>query len=128
MFDASGFVSDLMIKGCMVVIAEGLGNIDDEQAEMLCLAMIHMDRNEVAEACGLRPVAEDDPGLTSLVISFIATEHQAVMDYRNGEHGAINRIIGKVMKRMPEAAPAAVRKMINDRVLDVAPEYRHLVS
>jgi Asp-tRNA(Asn)/Glu-tRNA(Gln) amidotransferase B subunit len=118
MFDASRFVSGLAVKGCMIVVAEEMGKIDNEQAELLCRALTHMSGFEVAEACGLSPVAEDDPGLTSLVISFIATEHQAVMDYRNGNPGAINRIIGKVMKRMPEAAPAAVRKMIDDRVMD----------
>jgi len=75
-----------------------------------------MNGFEIAEACGLRPVAEDDPGLTSVVISFIATEHRAVMDYLKGKERAIDSIVGKILKMMPEADGGVVRKMIEERI------------
>lgn len=121
MFDTDRFVSGLVVKGGMVQVAEKMGKIDNEQAEMLCKALTHMNGFEVAEACGLSPVAEDDPGLTSLIISFIATEQKAVMDFRAGNDGAINRIIGKVHERMPEADPSSVRRLIEDRISDPPP-------
>ena len=116
MFDAGRFVAGIVIKGNMIVVAEEMGKISNEQAEILCKSITHMNGFEVAEACGLKPVAEDDPGLTSLVISFIATERKSVMDFLNGKENAINHIVGKIHGRMPEADPGMIRRMIEDRI------------
>lgn len=118
MFDVKKFISGLFLKGNMVLLAHEMGKISDDEAELLCKTIPHMDGFEVAEACGLKPVPEDDPGLTSLIISFIATERKAVMDYRSGDDRAINHIIGKVLSKMPEVDPRMAREMIEDRILD----------
>ena len=73
------------------------------------------DPSAVIEDWGLWQVSAD-PALGAALDAVLAENKKAADDYRAGNAGALQFLVGQVMKRLGGASPTAVRKLLEERL------------